>query len=232
MSPERFAKIKAVLAMRQPDLTVCMEEVHKAHNLSAVVRTADAIGIHEVHAIFPQKGVRMRPHTAGGSLNWVKVHRHRHIEEAVTALRTQGMQIVATNLSAKAKDFRDIDYTQPTALLVGQELQGISPEALALADHHVVIPMLGMVQSLNVSVASALILYEAQRQRQNAGMYGHSRLPEAEWQRLLFERGYPQLAQQCNRKGLPFPLIDEAGEVQADEDWWQAMRAATPAKEA
>ncbi|WP_115716970.1 tRNA (guanosine(18)-2'-O)-methyltransferase TrmH [Gallaecimonas mangrovi] len=232
MSPERFARIKAVLAKRQPDLTVCMEEVHKAHNLSAVVRTADAIGIHEVHAIFPTKGVRMRPHTAGGSLNWVKVHRHPGIEEAVGALRNQGMQIVATNLSEKAKDFRDIDYTRPTALLVGQELQGISEAALNLADHHVVIPMLGMVQSLNVSVASALILYEAQRQRQIAGMYEASRLPQAQWQRLLFERGYPQLARQCQRKGLPYPMIDDAGEVQADANWWQQMRSANAAMEA
>lgn len=224
MSPERFERIKQVLALRQPDLTLCMDQVHKGHNLSAAVRTADAVGIHEVHGVFPETGVRMRPHTAGGSLNWVKVHRHRTIQDAVAALRTQGMQIVVTNLSEQAKDFRDIDYTKPTALLVGQELQGISQEALDLADHQVVIPMLGMVQSLNVSVASALILYEAQRQRQLAGLYQHCRLPEAEQQRLLFERGYPQLAQQCKRKGLPYPSIDAAGDVQASDQWWQQMR--------
>ncbi|WKE65775.1 tRNA (guanosine(18)-2'-O)-methyltransferase TrmH [Gallaecimonas kandeliae] len=224
MSPERFERIQQVLDSRQPDLTLCMDQVHKGHNLSAVVRTADAIGIHEVHGVFPEKGVRMRPHTAGGSLGWVRLHRHRTIAEAVAALRAQGMQIVVTNLSDQAKDFRDIDYTRPTALLVGQELQGISQEALDLADHQVVIPMLGMVQSLNVSVASALILYEAQRQRQNAGLYRQPRLSVEERNRVLFEQGYPALARQCKRKALPYPLIDAEGQVQADDDWWQAMR--------
>ncbi|WP_406665482.1 tRNA (guanosine(18)-2'-O)-methyltransferase TrmH [Gallaecimonas sp. GXIMD1310] len=225
MSPERLARINDVLNRRQPDLTLCMDQVHKAHNLSAVVRTADAVGIHQVHAVFPKEGVRLRPHTAGGSLNWVKVNRHRDIASAVTTLRQQGMQLVATHLSDSARDFRDIDYTRPTALLVGQELEGISQQALDLADHHIMVPMVGMVQSLNVSVASALILFEAQRQRQLAGFYEHPRLAAAERQRILFERGYPQLARQCRRKQLPYPGISPQGDVQASDAWWQAMRS-------
>ena len=116
------------------------------------------------------------------------------------------MQILATHLSDNAVDFREIDYTRPTCILMGQEKTGITQEALALADQDIIIPMIGMVQSLNVSVASALILYEAQRQRQNAGMYlrENSMLPEAEQQRLLFEGGYPVLAKVAKRKGLPY----------------------------
>ena len=127
-----------------------------------------------------------------------------------------------------AVDFREIDYTRPTCILMGQEKTGITQEALALADQDIIIPMIGMVQSLNVSVASALILYEAQRQRQNAGMYlrENSMLPEAEQQRLLFEGGYPVLAKVAKRKGLPYPHVNQQGEIEADADWWSTMQAA------
>jgi len=109
---------------------------------------------------------------------------------------------------------------------MGQEKTGITQEALDL-DQDIIIPMTGMVQSLNVSVASALILYEAQRQRQNAGMYQreNSMLPEEDQQRLLFEGGYPVLARVAKRKGLPYPHVNEQGEVEADDAWWATMQA-------
>lgn len=155
-----------MLARRQPDLTVCMEQVHKPHNVSAVIRTADAVGVHEVHAVWPSSRMRTMASAAAGSNSWVQVKTHRTIADAVGHLKGQGMQILATHLSDKAIDFREIDYTRPTCILMGQEKTGITQEALALADQDIIIPMIGMVQSLNVSVASALILYEAQRQRQ------------------------------------------------------------------
>lgn len=153
-----------MLARRQPDLTVCMEQVHKPHNVSAVIRTADAVGVHEVHAVWPSSRMRTMASAAAGSNSWVQVKTHRTIADAVGHLKGQGMQILATHLSDKAIDFREIDYTRPTCILMGQEKTGITQEALALADQDIIIPMIGMVQSLNVSVASALILYEAQRQ--------------------------------------------------------------------
>jgi tRNA (guanosine-2'-O-)-methyltransferase len=154
------------------------------------------------------------------------VKTHQTIESAVAKMKAKGMQVLATHLSDKAVDFRTIDYTRPTCILLGQEKTGISPEALALADSDIVIPMVGMVQSLNVSVASALILYEAQRQRQNAGMYQReiSPLTHKEQQRLLFEGGYPVLSNVAKRKKLPRPLIDEAGQIVADDEWWSAMQ--------
>ena len=226
MNSQRYARIREMLARRQPDLTVCMEEVHKPHNVSAIVRTADAIGVHEVHAVWPS--TRMRPMaSAAGSNSWVQVITHPTIGDAVGHLKSQGMQILATNLSDKSVDFRDIDYTRPTCILMGQEKTGITQEALALADQDIIIPMIGMVQSLNVSVASALILYEAQRQRQNAGMYQreNSMLPVEEQQRLLFEGGYPVLAHVAKRKGLPYPHVNEQGEIEADATWWSTMQA-------
>ncbi|BDH43982.1 tRNA (guanosine(18)-2'-O)-methyltransferase [Salmonella enterica subsp. enterica serovar Choleraesuis] len=228
MNPQRYARIREMLALRQPDLTVCMEQVHKPHNVSAIIRTADAVGVHEVHAVWPGSRMRTMASAAAGSNSWVQVKTHPTIKEAVTTLKSQGMQILATNLSATAVDFREIDYTLPTCILMGQEKTGITEEALALADRDIIIPMIGMVQSLNVSVASALILYEAQRQRQNAGMYQreHSSLDFAEQQRLLFEGGYPVLARVAKRKGLPYPLVNDQGEVEASAEWWATMQAA------
>ncbi|WP_261444550.1 tRNA (guanosine(18)-2'-O)-methyltransferase TrmH [Serratia grimesii] len=227
MSPERYARICEMLATRQPDLTVCLEQVHKPHNVSAIIRTADAVGVHQVHAVWPTTRMRTLVSSAAGSNSWVNVKTHRTITDAVTHLKSQGMQILATNLSDRAVDFREVDYTRPTCILLGQEKTGITEEALRLADQDIVIPMIGMVQSLNVSVASALILYEAQRQRQNAGLYRRERsmLNEEEQQRLLFEGGYPVLANVAKRKKLSRPHIDEQGQVIADAEWWATMQA-------
>ena len=228
MNAQRYARICEMLARRQPDLTVCMEQVHKPHNVSAIVRTADAVGVHEVHAVWPGARMRTMASTAAGSNSWVSVKTHQTIGEAVSHLKGRGMQILATNLSAKAVDFREIDYTRPTCILMGQEKTGITQEALDLADQDIIIPMIGMVQSLNVSVASALILYEAQRQRQNAGMYerSNSMLPEDEQQRLLFEGGYPVLARVAKQKKLPYPHVNAQGEIETDAGWWATMQYA------
>ncbi|WP_158162023.1 tRNA (guanosine(18)-2'-O)-methyltransferase TrmH [Grimontia hollisae] len=229
MTPERFARIHEVLATRQPDLTVCMEEVHKPNNISAIIRTADAVGIHQVHAVWPRNSkMRTLGGTSAGARNWVDVVTHDNTPDAFAALKAKGMQILVTNLSETAVDFREIDYTKPTAIVMGQERTGISQQALALADQDIIIPMVGMVQSLNVSVASALILYEAQRQRQNAGMYQRTRtlIPQAEVDRILFERGHPVLAKVARRKGLPYPALDEEGQIVADPTWWASMQAA------
>jgi tRNA (guanosine-2'-O-)-methyltransferase len=108
---------------------------------------------------------------------------------------------------------------------MGQEKFGISDEALALADQDIIIPMVGMVQSLNVSVASALILYEAQRQRELAGMYqGPCKVSPEEQNRIIFEGGHPIFAKACKRKGLPIPQVDEQGQIIADDEWWAKMQ--------
>lgn len=228
MNPERYARIQTVLRARQPDLTLCLEEVHKPNNVSAIIRSADATGLHRIHAVWPNKQMKTLAHTSAGARNWVEVDTHDTIQEALTEIKSQGMQVLVTHLSDTAVDFRDIDYTQPTAIILGSEKTGITPEALALADQDIVIPMVGMVQSLNVSVASALILYEAQRQRQLAGMYQrtHSPLPPETIQRILFERGHPVLAKVAKRKGLAYPKLDDQGQIVADPAWWAEMQRA------
>ncbi|WP_286234275.1 tRNA (guanosine(18)-2'-O)-methyltransferase TrmH [Thalassotalea sediminis] len=224
MTPERLQRINAMLDMRQPDLTVCMEGVHKTHNLAAVVRTADAIGISDVHAVWKNERMRVSGGSAAGSQNWVDVHNYTDTKDAINALKAQNMQVLVTNLSDTSIDFREIDYTQPTAIILGQEKFGASEQALAMADQDIVIPMVGMVQSLNVSVANAVVLYEAQRQRKAAGMYDVARISYERRQRFLFEGGHPIFAQACQRKGLPYPQIDDEGQIVASDAWWQQMQ--------
>jgi tRNA (guanosine-2'-O-)-methyltransferase len=181
----RRRRIEEVLRRRQPDLTVLLENVHKPHNLSAILRSCDAVGILEAHAVNPTGGVPTFNETSGGSHKWVYLRVHPDIQTAIGHLRERGFRIYATALREDALDFREVDYTQPTAILLGAEKWGVSQEALALSHGAIKIPMLGMVQSLNVSVAAAVILFEAQRQRLKAGLYEHPRLDPELYQRVL-----------------------------------------------
>lgn len=223
MSPERYARIRHFLSLRQPSLTLCLEQLNKPHNVSAIVRSCDAVGVYEVHAVWDNKP-QIRKSTAMGSENWVYTKEHPCIEDAVGHLKQLNMQVLVTNLSDNAVDFRDIDYTQPTAIILGQERYGATNKAIALASQEIIIPMVGMVQSLNVSVAAALILYEAQRQRQLAGMYHTQQLTEQACQKMLFEGGFPKLRDLCDSKGLVYPHINEFGHIEADESWWLQMQ--------
>ncbi|NVK21897.1 MAG: tRNA (guanosine(18)-2'-O)-methyltransferase TrmH [Kangiellaceae bacterium] len=221
-SPERLEKIHQLFSNRQPDLTVFMDEVHKPHNLAAIVRTADAVGIGHVHAVFPQ-GVKFSGHhTASGSKRWVTTHRHPDLATGIAQVKAQGMQVLAAHFSDAAVDFRNIDYTKPTCILVGSELVGVSDQAAQLADQHVIIPMVGMVQSLNVSVASALILYEAQRQRANANMYGTCRMPQEEMDLIILSSLQPKVKKFCDQHQLRYPQLNELGDI--DDPEWDLLR--------
>ena len=212
MTPRRFHRIRSVLERRQPDLTVLLENVHKPHNFSAVVRTADAVGLWEAHAIVPEGGLPMHHLTTGGSRRWVAVQVHAEFESAVEALGS-GVQLLAAHPSENAVDFREADYTQPTAILFGQEKDGLTSTAIEAADRLIAIPMEGMVASLNVSVAAALVLFEAQRQRRAAGLYDHSRLDPEVYRRTLFEWCYPEIARTCRERGIDYPELSEDGEM-------------------
>ena len=136
------------------------------------------------------------------------------------------MQIITTGTTSTAVDYRTLDYTKPTAFVLGHEKDGVSQCATERADYHVTIPMVGMVQSLNVSVAAALLMYEAQRQRLAAGMYGQCKLSDEYCNHLLFENGHPVYAKACRRKNIPYPSLDAQGQIVANEQWWDLMRQA------
>ena len=213
MTPERYRRLKAVLDKRQPDLTVLMENVHKPHNFSAILRTADAVGVYEAHAVHPTGGVPTFHDTSGGSEKWVYLRVHPTIEEAMAQLKARGFTVYAANLSERAVDYREVDYTRPAAVLLGAEKWGVSARAAELADADVIIPMMGMVQSLNVSVAAAVILFEAQRQRLAAGLYDRPRLDPETYRRTLFEWGYPREAAVLRRGGTLYPELDDEGRI-------------------
>ena len=130
--------------------------------------------------------------------------------------------MLAAHFSEDAVDFRTIDYTQPTVLLVGSELFGVSEQAAQSSDQHIIIPMLGMVQSLNVSVATAIILYEAQRQRELAGFYKERQLDDSQCEFLRFAWLHPQVKSFCDKFSIRYPNINQNGDI--DDLDWQRIR--------
>lgn len=216
MTPERFEKLQRALDRRQPDLTVFMDAVNKPHNLSAIIRTADAVGIQRLHAISEGEAIRRHHMIAGGAKHWVGITLHKSTKAALTALRAAGWRLVAAHLGEKTRDYRDVDYTARVALMVGAELVGLSDAAKAAADDHIAVPMHGLGTSLNVSVAVGVILAEAERQRLKAGLYERSRLTADEREQTLFEWSYPDIADRCRQLGRPYPKLTADGRLAAN----------------
>lgn len=160
------------LVRRQPDLAVVMENIYDAHNVSAMLRTCDAVGVATAHLIYD---VEEMPEIAGGisvsAHRWLDQRRHDSVSDCYAALRAEGITIYATSLGDSSHDLYELDLTRPTAFVFGNEVRGVSNEAAQSADGTVFIPMMGMVESLNVSVACAVSIYEALRQRRLAGRY-------------------------------------------------------------
>jgi tRNA (guanosine-2'-O-)-methyltransferase len=186
----RVQRIRRVLERRQPDLTVVLENVHDPHNISAVLRSCDAVGIMRVHTIYTIEEPPARAFArkvSGSAAKWIDVEMHDSVEACYARLREQGFRILATALTEESEPFYDVDLTQSVALVYGNEMRGVSPEAVTLADGTVEIPMRGMIESLNISVACAVSLFEAARQRAAAGHYETPKLPGAELDRLVEE---------------------------------------------
>jgi len=212
-TPKRFHRLRTVLDRRQPDLTVLLEDVQVPRNLAAILRSCDAVGVSEAHAVWPGGRLKISRPASGGNRKWLPVRKHRTLAVALEHLKGRGLRVLAAHPAPGAIPFREVDYTLPTALLLGNEDNGLTAEALAGADAIVAIPMEGMGISLNVSVAAALILFEAQRQRRVAGFYEGPRLDPETYARTLFEWTYPVIARQCRKKGVPYPALGEEGEI-------------------
>ena len=213
--PRRFERLKSVLNHRMADLTVLLEHVEKPHNLSAILRSCDAVGALEAHIVSLQGRPRTFNSTAQGSQKWVPLNDHPTIETAIGSLKDRGFRVYGTHLGVEAKDYRDCDFTGPTAFVLGAEKWGLTDQARDLMDEALFIPMRGMVQSLNVSVATATLLFEALRQRQVAGTAptrGEG-LSADHYRQLLFEWSYPQVAAWCREQGRPYPELNDEGEL-------------------
>jgi tRNA (guanosine-2'-O-)-methyltransferase len=198
MTPEREAKIKKVLNRRQGGLVVVMENVHDPHNISAVMRTCDAVGVQYVFVLNTTipRHKKFGKTSSASALGWLTVRQFSDTETCMKAVRELCDKVYATHLGVQSSSLYDLNLTENVALVFGNERDGVTEECLAHCDGNFIIPQVGMVQSLNISVACAITLYEAFRQRNNAGKYdGTPQLPADRWQTLADKWGLePEIA--------------------------------------
>lgn len=194
MTPERRARLLAVLNKRQSDLTVVLENVFDPHNISAVMRTCDAVGVQEVYVLNTKipRHKKFGARSSSSAAKWLSVYQFTDAEACFNALRQKYDRILTTHLSSDAVNLYDIDFTSRIALVFGNEHSGVSEEIRTMADGNFIIPQVGIIKSLNISVACAVTLYEAQRQKKLAGHYDKCRIPEGQLNELLDKWGFEE----------------------------------------
>ncbi|HYF30584.1 MAG TPA: RNA methyltransferase [Chitinophagaceae bacterium] len=187
MTPERREKLLSVLHKRQNDLAVVLENVQDPHNISAVMRTCDAVGIQDVYVLNTRipRHKKFGPRSSSSAAKWLTVHQFEDAGACFSELRKKYARILTTHLSSDAVNLHDIDFTESIALVFGNEHSGVSEEIRALADGNFIIPQVGIIRSLNISVACAVTLYEAYRQKMLAGHYEKGKLPTGLQEELL-----------------------------------------------
>ncbi|MDR3667950.1 MAG: TrmH family RNA methyltransferase [Ignavibacteriaceae bacterium] len=186
LTEKRLNKFKAVAKARQHTLHLVLENVHDPHNVSAVLRTCDAAGIPAVSLLYYlEKFPRIGKKSSASAVKWIEKEKYTDIKQCYNSLRDKGFKIYATSLTEGAVNLYDVNFTDKCAVVLGNEHRGVSDEATELADAKLFIPMFGMVQSLNISVAAAVIIYEALRQRLVKGMYDESSLSKKDLDIIL-----------------------------------------------
>lgn len=191
MTPERTHKIKSVLSKRQNDLTIILENVFDPHNISAVMRSCDAVGVQEIYVLNTKipRHKKWGTRSSSSAYKWLTVHQFEDAEECIKDVRKKYDVILTTHLSADAATLFDLDLTRKIALVFGNEHGGVSEEIRMMADGNFIIPQVGMIQSLNISVACAVTLYEAYRQKINAAHYQNQKLTGVEFAELSQQWG-------------------------------------------
>ncbi len=192
MTPEREKRLTDVLVKRQPNLTVVLENVFDPHNISAVMRTCDAVGIQEIYVLNTRipRHKKWGARSSSSAAKWLTVHQFSDTEACFEALRKKYHKIYCTHLSQDAANLYTLNLTESVALVFGNEHAGISEELIHLCDGNFIIPQVGMIQSLNISVACAVTVYEAFRQKLQAGHYEQASLPGELMQQLRQEWGF------------------------------------------
>ena len=213
--PRRFERIKNVLNCRMKNLSVLVEAVNKPHNLSAILRTCDAAGVFEANFICEKDKVKTFNSTAQGSQKWVKLNNHETIISAVSELKKKGFKLYGTTLNERSTDYRNFDYSENTCFVLGAEKWGLSDQLISKVDESIFIPMSGMVQSLNVSVAASILLFEAIRQRERKGLLplNGEGLSAEEYEKTLFEWSYPELGSIYRKSRNKYPMLNQYGEI-------------------
>jgi len=173
MTPERLERITEVLKFRQGNIAVVMENVQDPHNISAVMRTCDAVGIQDIYVLNTKiaRHKKFGEKSSSSAQKWLTIHQFESLPVCVAKLKERYSNIFCTHLNAQAIDLHEMDFTASMALVFGNEHEGVSEEMRACCNGNFIIPQLGMIQSLNISVACAVTIYEAFRQKKNAGHY-------------------------------------------------------------
>jgi tRNA (guanosine-2'-O-)-methyltransferase len=194
MTPERKARLEFVLSKRQNDITIVLENVFDPHNISAVLRTCDAVGVQDVYVLNTKipRHKKWGPKSSSSAAKWLTVHQFENAEECFFELRRKYSKILTTHLSSDAVNLYNINFTETLALVFGNEHSGVSEEIRMLADGNFVIPQMGIIRSLNISVACAVTLYEACRQKNLAGHYDKPKLNGEILKELMDKWGYQE----------------------------------------
>ena len=194
MTPERREKLQTVLSKRQNDITIVLENVFDPHNISAVMRTCDAVGVQELYVLNTKipRHKKWGAKSSSSAAKWLTVYQFENAEECFSELRKKYSKILTTHLSSDALNLYEIDLTQPVALVFGNEHSGVSEEIRNLADGNFIIPQSGIIRSLNISVACAVTLYEAYRQKDLAGHYDKTKLNGEVLKELMDKWGYEE----------------------------------------
>jgi tRNA (guanosine-2'-O-)-methyltransferase len=208
MEEKRIQRFKEVVRKRQPNLTVILENVHDQHNIGAVLRTCDSVGIMEIFVLqsnpsLQASNITLGQRTSAGSRKWVDVHFYNDTQAAFKHIRSKYDKVYATHLDAEARSLHDLDMTEAVALLFGNEHEGVSKETLALCDGNFIIPQAGFVQSLNISVACAVTLYEAYRQRAEKGFYSQNPPLDSEGREALYQEYVRRHKERVTNKIIP-----------------------------
>jgi tRNA (guanosine-2'-O-)-methyltransferase len=191
MTDERKKRLEAVLSKRQNNLTVVLEDVWDPHNISAVMRSCDAVGVQEIFVVNTQLKHQQQwgKRSSSSADKWLTIRQFNNISECFSVIRTKYGKVLTTHLSKDSVSLYDLKLTDSVALVFGNENSGVSEDVRALADGNFIIPQMGMIQSLNISVACAVSLYEAYRQKQKAGHYEQPSLSPAEYTVLRHQWG-------------------------------------------
>lgn len=192
MTPERSERLNSVLNKRQPNITVVLENVADPHNISAVMRTCDAIGVQDIYVLNTdiQRHKKWGAKSSSSAAKWLTVHQFTDVKSCFEALREKYNKIYITHLAADAVSLHQLDLTESVALVFGNEHSGVSDELIGLCDGNFIIPQVGIIKSLNISVACAVTLYEAFRQKSIAGHYSKQQLSPERMQQLKTEWGF------------------------------------------
>lgn len=209
LTPTRRAKLDAALSTRSRSVVLVLEDIANEHNGAAVLRSAEAFGFFEVHVIEPEQGrFKISRKISKGAHKWLEVHRWSSARAAYDALRARGYRIWASTLHGEAVDVHQVPIEGPVALVFGNELLGLSPEAIARADGFFRIPMSGFVESFNISVAAAISCYDLSLRQQARGLdrgLGARDLRQVRASWLVKSlKSAPQI---LGRAGLPVPVL-------------------------